>query len=68
MINRTLSSDQTSTQAVTSRRMNNNRLNTPGFQQHTTIRDGSEALKSEINESLRRVKKAKYGHRISDIV
>jgi hypothetical protein len=48
--------------------VNTNRLNTPKLRRMALINDGSQALKDEINESYLRVKAAKHGMRLSDVI
>lgn len=48
--------------------VNTYRLNTPKLKRMALINDGSQALKDEINESYLRVKAAKHGMRLSDVI
>jgi len=41
---------------------------TPRMRKLTNNRDGRELLQEEVNESILRLKKAKFGHRLIDIV
>ena len=49
-------------------KVNNQRLNTPTLKKMALINDGSQALKEEIQESYLRVKAAKHGMRLRDLV
>lgn len=49
-------------------KVNNQRLNTPKLKKMALINDGSQALKEEIQESYLRVKAAKHGMRLKDLV
>ena len=46
----------------------NNRLMTPRMKKLTMIKDAREMLQDEINESVLRLKQAKFGHSLYDIV
>jgi hypothetical protein len=46
----------------------NERLNTPGLRKISGIPDGAFVLRSEISESLKRVKAAKYGTKLNQIM
>lgn len=48
--------------------VNTYRLNTPKLKRMALINDGSQALKDEINESYLRVKAAKHGMKLSDVI
>lgn len=48
--------------------VNNQRLNTPSLKRLALINDGSQALKDEIHESYLRVKAAKHGMKLKDLV
>lgn len=53
---------------VQGERVNNQRLNTPSLKRMALINDGSQALKDEINESYLRVKAAKHGTKLNELV
>ena len=56
------------TKEASEERVNTRRLNTPTLKRLALINDGSQALKNEINESYLRVKAAKHGMRLSELV
>jgi len=41
---------------------------TPRMRKLTTNRDGRDLLQEEVNESILRLKKAKFGHKLHEIV
>lgn len=49
-------------------KVNNQRLNTPTLKRLALINDGSQALKEEIHESYLRVKAAKHGMKLKDLI
>ena len=47
---------------------NNQRLLTPRMRKLMNNKDARELLQEEINESVLRLKQAKFGHRLNDII
>jgi len=53
---------------ATGPKFNTQRLNTPTLKRMALVNDGRQALKDEINESYLRVKAAKHGMKLEDLV